>query len=142
MYGAGAGSNGETSNSSITNEARSTCVISGRTDHAPGNPDLVIGSGFSFHNLKAFFGPDASEPDERNEAFERWLIETCSDPDLDETERTRRLLGWESAPHARYCHPREEHLLPLHVCYGMMQRPADAVLELSILDKKASFFVW
>ena len=107
-----------------------------------GDGVLVVGSGFSFHNLKAFFGRDASEPDERNEAFERWLIDTCSDRHLEEAERARRLLAWESAPHARYCHPREEHLLPLHVCYGMMNRPADAVIELNILDKKASFFLW
>jgi 4,5-DOPA dioxygenase extradiol len=107
-----------------------------------GDGVLVIGSGFSFHNLKAFFGSGASQRDERNEAFERWLIETCSDRGLDEAERTRRLLAWESAPHARYCHPREEHLLPLHVCYGMIKRPAEAVVELMILNKKASFFLW
>jgi 4,5-DOPA dioxygenase extradiol len=51
------------------------------------------------------------------------------------------LLYWENAPHARYCHPREEHLLPLHVCYGMTKRAA-AVLELNILNKKASFYLW
>ena len=107
-----------------------------------GDGILVVGSGFSFHNLKAFFSSDASRPDERNEAFERWLIDTCSSPDLDEAERTRRLLRWEDAPHARYCHPREEHLLPLHVCYGMMKRAAAAVIELSILNKKASLYVW
>lgn len=103
---------------------------------------LVIGSGFSFHNLKAFFSAEASRPDERNEAFEHWLIDTCASPGLDEAERTRRLLDWASAPHARYCHPREEHLLPLHVCYGMTKRAAAAVVELSILNKKASFYLW
>ena len=107
-----------------------------------GDRALVIGSGFSFHNMKAFFGSGAGRPDERNEAFERWLIDTCSDRGLDEAERARRLLAWESAPHARYCHPREEHLLPLHVCYGMTKRPAEAVVELTILNKKASFFLW
>lgn len=103
---------------------------------------LVVGSGFSFHNMKAFFSSDASLPDEKNAAFERWLIQTCSDADLDEAERTRRLVAWESAPHARYCHPREEHLLPLHVCYGIAKHAAEAVVELSILNKKASFYVW
>jgi 4,5-DOPA dioxygenase extradiol len=103
---------------------------------------LVIGSGFSFHNLKAFFSPDASRPDERNDAFERWLIETCSSPELDEAARTRRLVHWEEAPHARYCHPREEHLLPLHVCYGMANRVAAAVVEMNILNKRASLYLW
>ena len=102
---------------------------------------LVIGSGFSFHNLKAFFSSDTSQADAGNEAFERWLIDTCSDPGLDESDRAHRLLYWENAPHARYCHPREEHLLPLHVCYGMTKRPA-AALELNILNKKASFYIW
>jgi len=107
-----------------------------------GDGVLVIGSGFSFHNLKAFFSRDASLPDDRNEAFERWLVETCSDRGLKEAERADRLLAWESAPHARYCHPREEHLLPLHVCYGMTKRAAAAVEELRILNKKASFYLW
>lgn len=107
-----------------------------------GDGVLVMGSGFSFHNMKAFFGSGVSQADERNEAFERWLIDTCSDRSLDEAERTCRLLDWESAPHARYCHPREEHLLPLHVCYGVTKRAATAAVELSILDKKASFYLW
>jgi aromatic ring-opening dioxygenase catalytic subunit (LigB family) len=107
-----------------------------------GDGVLVIGSGFSFHNLKAFFSSDASLPDAKNEAFERWLIDTCANPDLDEAERTRRLLAWDGAPHARYCHPREEHLLPLHVCYGIAKRAAAAVVELGILNKRASLYLW
>ena len=107
-----------------------------------GDGVIVIGSGFSFHNLKAFFGSGALQTDQRNEAFEYWLIDTCSGRNLDEAERARRLLTWENAPHARYCHPREEHLLPLHVCYGTVKRPAEVVVELSILHKKASFFLW
>ncbi len=103
---------------------------------------LVIGSGFSFHNLKAFFSPDASRPDEKNEAFERWLIDTCSRPGPGEAERARRLVHWEDAPYARYCHPREEHLLPLHVCYGMVKRAAEAVAEMRIMNKKASIYLW
>jgi len=34
-----------------------------------------------------------------------------------------------SAPHARYCQPREEHLLPLQVCYGIGQPAATTVFE-------------
>jgi len=29
---------------------------------------------------------------------------------------------WQKAPSARYCHPCEEHLLPLHVCLGMSEQ--------------------
>jgi len=103
---------------------------------------LVIGSGFSFHNMKAFFAPSTIETKSMNESFEDWLIETCSDPKLDEIERTNRFVNWENAPFARYCHPREEHLLPLHVCYGVTKRACRDFFDLNILGKKASFYLW
>jgi aromatic ring-opening dioxygenase catalytic subunit (LigB family) len=103
---------------------------------------LVLGSGFSFHNLRAFFGKDALAPDTRNQAFEDWLIDMCTNPSLDEQERTERLVHWDRAPAARYCHPREEHLLPLHVCYGLAKRACSAHCELTIMGKKASTYFW
>ena len=103
---------------------------------------LVVGSGFSFHNLRTFFAPDTPESRSRNEAFEAWLIETCSSPDLAEDERARRLEQWAQAPHARYCHPREEHLLPLHVCYGMAGSACTEHFELDIMNKRASLYLW
>jgi aromatic ring-opening dioxygenase catalytic subunit (LigB family) len=103
---------------------------------------LVIGSGFSFHNMKAFFAPSTIETQFMNESFEHWLIETCSDPELDEIERTNRLLNWENAPSARFCHPREEHLLPLHVCYGVAKRACREFFDLNIIGKKASVYLW
>jgi len=80
---------------------------------------LVIGSGFSFHNLKEFFMPSTKEAKAMNESFEQWLIETCSSSHFTEQEREQRLRNWHAAPAASYCHPRAEHLLPLHVCYGV-----------------------
>lgn len=103
---------------------------------------LVIGSGFSFHNMKEFFAPETQESKAMNETFEAWLVETCSSPDIDERERSQRLIHWEKAPFARYCHPREEHLLPLHVCYGLAQTPCTEHFELQILNKKASMYLW
>jgi aromatic ring-opening dioxygenase catalytic subunit (LigB family) len=103
---------------------------------------MIIGSGFSFHNLRALLPPGPPEPDTQNQAFEDWLIATCSDAALDESERTARLSRWEEAPSARYCHPREEHLLPLHVCYGATKRACSAYAELTIMNKKASTFFW
>nr|WP_252731726.1 hypothetical protein [Psychrosphaera sp. F3M07] len=38
-------------------------------------------------------------------------------------KRDDLLTHWHQAPAARYCQPREEHLLPLHVCYDLAQRP-------------------
>jgi len=103
---------------------------------------LVIGSGFSFHNMKAFFAPSTTETKSMNETFEQWLIETCSNPKIDEIERTNRLVNWQNAPSARYCHPREEHLLPLHVGYGVAKRACREFFDLNILGKKASVYLW
>jgi 4,5-DOPA dioxygenase extradiol len=101
---------------------------------------LVIGSGFSFHNMAAFWG-QAGAPDAANEAFQDWLIETCTGS-LSQSERERRLIAWEQAPSARYCHPREEHLLPLHVCAAMMGGTAELVFDDQILHKRAVAFLW
>ncbi len=102
---------------------------------------LVIGSGFSFHNLRAFFGGEAGAPDPANDAFQDWLIDTCS-VKADETARERQLVQWEKAPSARYCHPREEHLLPVHVCVGMAGRPATVIFDDQILHKRSVAFAW
>ena len=102
---------------------------------------LVIGSGFSFHNMGAFSFGGAAAPDPANEAFQNWLIETCSGA-LTQPERDQRLLEWDKAPSARYCHPREEHLLPLHVCAGMAEGPAKLVFDDKILGKRSVAFLW
>jgi len=103
---------------------------------------LIIGSGFSFHNLRAFFVPATAETRKMNMAFDEWLVETCSSTELDEVAREERLLRWEQAPHARFCHPREEHLLPLHVCYGVAQRVCTEYFRMSIMNRQASMFLW
>jgi aromatic ring-opening dioxygenase catalytic subunit (LigB family) len=103
---------------------------------------MVMGSGFSFHNLKVLMGGDASASDRKNEAFEAWLIETCTSRKFDESTRAQRLIDWEMAPGARYCHPREEHLLPLHVCYGVRKNVCKGHAELKIMGKKSSTYFW
>jgi aromatic ring-opening dioxygenase catalytic subunit (LigB family) len=72
---------------------------------------FIVGSGMSYHNLRAFHSSAAPVSD----AFDAWLRETTS---LDRAERDRRLAHWTSAPAARQAHPREEHLLPLMVAAG------------------------
>lgn len=47
-----------------------------------------------------------------------WLIETCTNSEISDEEREQHLIAWKKVPFARFCHPREEYLLPLHVCYG------------------------
>lgn len=73
---------------------------------------LIVGSGLSYHNLRAF-GPVARQP---SREFDDWLGTTLIDSDPD--ERVRRLHRWESAPSARFAHPAEDHLIPLMVAVG------------------------
>ncbi len=75
---------------------------------------LILGSGMSFHNMRAFAMPRA-EVQAMSRDFDGWLNETIA---MDPAERDRRLTAWETAPSARLCHPREEHLLPLMVVAG------------------------
>ena len=101
---------------------------------------LILGSGMSYHNMQGFSNP--TNIDEGNLAFEQWLNETCTNPELIEEEREKRLLNWSDAPSARYCHPREEHLIPLHVCYGMAQSKAKLVFDGKVMGKKTSAYLW
>ena len=104
---------------------------------------LIVGSGLSFHNMNAF-GPanPASGVDPDNEAFDRWLEAVCTDTSISEAERTSRLVGWSDAPAARYNHPREEHLLPLHVCYGAGGGPATRPFDGRVLEKRVAAYLW
>lgn len=103
---------------------------------------LILGSGFSFHNLPAFFAKQGESADLKNKAFEDWLIETCTSDALTADEREKRLTHWSLAPHARYCHPREEHLLPLHVCFGLTRGKAELTFNGKVLGKNSSAFLW
>ena len=77
---------------------------------------VIIGSGLSYHNLRAF-GPQAKAP---SAAFDGWLDATLAIPDA--TSRADTLAAWETAPAARLAHPREEHLIPLMVAVGAAER--------------------
>lgn len=102
---------------------------------------LVIGSGFSFHNMSAFSWQGNGGTDPANNAFQNWLIQSCT-ASMSQPERETRLIEWEKAPSARYCHPREEHLLPLHVCLGMANKQAKLIFDDQILGKRAVAFLW
>lgn len=103
---------------------------------------LILGSGFSFHNMQALMSKRDDSIEPRNQAFEQWLAQTCSDPAINETEREKRLVEWAQAPHARYCHPREEHLLPLQVCYGVGQGAAETVFQEPVAGFLSSAYQW
>lgn len=75
---------------------------------------LIIGSGLSYHNLHDIFaGGDRAVA--ASEHFDAWLTATV---EADPAERDAGLIGWEAAPDAQACHPREDHLLPLMVAAG------------------------
>ncbi|MFT4048054.1 MAG: class III extradiol ring-cleavage dioxygenase [Solimonas sp.] len=75
---------------------------------------LIVGSGMSFHNMRAYgdprFGPVS-------DTFDAWLTAAV---EAAPAERERRLARWDEAPAARLSHPprAEEHLLPLMVAAG------------------------
>lgn len=76
---------------------------------------LIVGSGLSFHNLRAF-GPSARQP---SEAFDGWLSESLG---AAPEERVRRLVQWDRAPAARIAHPQEDHLIPLLAAVGAAEQ--------------------
>ena len=73
---------------------------------------LVVGSGMSFHNMRARDGSAQARAD----LFDTALTAAVTDPDP--ARRHARLAAWAELPEARYAHPREEHLLPLMVAAG------------------------
>lgn len=102
---------------------------------------LVLGSGSSFHNMQGFFDSSTSAV-RKATRFNNWLQTTLQSSVYSENDRKSRLIDWLNAPDARYAHPREEHLMPLHVCYGVNNRKVDKAISLTVLTKPASMFFW
>lgn len=104
---------------------------------------LILGSGLSFHNMAAFFQPSQANLT-RSSAFDDWLDAALCGEDLSHQARCARLIDWQAAPEARFCHPREEHLLPLHVCLGAAIESEQAQRSYSdiLMGVKVSGFTW
>jgi 4,5-DOPA dioxygenase extradiol len=73
---------------------------------------LIVGSGMSFHNLRERGAHVTAVADE----WDARLTEAVTDPDP--ARRAARVAAWDKLPHARFAHPREEHLLPLMIALG------------------------
>jgi len=90
-------------------------LVTGRALEALREQDvLIIGSGMSFHNMRAYGNPAYGPV---SDAFDTWLTQAVeSNPQ----QRAHLLANWAQAPHARDCHPprAEEHLLPLMTVAG------------------------
>lgn len=93
---------------------------------------MIIGYGFSFHNMSEFMFNGDNIKDSKNDDFQDWLIDVCVNEDSFQTSYDK-LISWENAPNARYCHPREEHLLPLHICYGASQSKVIKIFDDGII---------
>ena len=73
---------------------------------------LILGSGMSYHNLRHLMQRDSDGGTRHiSHDFDAWLQATVAGD-------RQGLAAWRSAPNARACHPREEHLLPLMVVAG------------------------
>ncbi len=73
---------------------------------------FIVGSGDTFHNMRAFWQPGAYE---KSLEFDRWLTGVAtSAPE----KRDAQLQRWSEGPSARFAHPREDHLIPLMVIAG------------------------
>ena len=95
---------------------------------------LLFCAGMSFHNLRALGDPRALAP---SMAFDAWLGDACALPGA---ARAARLAEWETAPAARVCHPRPEHLLPLMVAAGASSAPGTRIYNERVLGTLISGF--
>lgn len=95
---------------------------------------LVLGSGMSFHNLRAYGDPRAEAP---SRAFDDWLGQAAA---LPSDARADELARWSEAPLARFCHPREEHLIPLMVAAGAAEAVGERVYGETVLNGAVSAF--
>ncbi len=75
---------------------------------------LIIGSGMSFHNMRAYGNPQYAPI---SDEFDNWLTQAVQ---AESPLRDQLLAHWDQAPRARDCHPprAEEHLIPLMTVAG------------------------
>ena len=95
---------------------------------------LIIGSGMSYHNLRAF--GDARENQAAAE-FDEWLFAAVTNTPL----RAGAFTNWASAPGALRAHPQPEHLIPLFVAAGAaLEEPAVRDYSDRVFGKAVSGF--
>jgi len=96
---------------------------------------LIIGSGLSYHNLRAFFAASPGDM-EASKAFDAWLNDVT---EQNSEARERALSNWTAAPSARQVHPREEHLLPMMIISGAGgEEPGSAFYKDEVFGKAVS----
>ena len=95
---------------------------------------LILATGMSFHNMRGYGDPRFTAP---SEAFDAWLTRTLG---AGARERDAGLVGWAEAPHARACHPQEEHLIPVMVAAGAGSGPGRRIYSERVLQTALSGF--
>lgn len=95
---------------------------------------LIIGSGMSFHDLKAFGHTRFTGP---SQVFDHWLTSTLMQPG---EVRANLLAEWAEAPGARAAHPEAEHLIPLMVAAGASNAPGEKIYGELVLETAVSAF--
>ena len=83
---------------------------------------LIVGSGFTTHNLRWFRPAEGSDstPPAASAEFDHWAAEAVAAHDVDS------LLDFvDKAPAAREAHPRTEHFAPLFVSLGAAYESGD-----------------
>jgi aromatic ring-opening dioxygenase catalytic subunit (LigB family) len=95
---------------------------------------LILGTGMSFHNLRALGDPRALAPSKQ---FDDWLHTAACAPDH---ERAMALTHWHTAPAAQICHPRQEHLLPLMVAAGASAAAGERIYNEQVMGSMISGF--
>lgn len=100
---------------------------------------VIIGSGLTFHSFAAMRDPDKSQALPRSKVFDDWLNDAILNSD------EAAMVAWEQAPEGRFSHPREEHLLPIHVCFGVAQQAglkAENFYQEELFGLFNSGFIW
>jgi 4,5-DOPA dioxygenase extradiol len=96
---------------------------------------LILGSGLSYHNLPSFFS-SSKEKTDRSIAFDKDLQEAMLYPN-----RRELLLNWDRFSFARFCHPNEDHLMPLIFVAGAADgERCKLVYEDTLMGAKISGF--
>jgi len=104
---------------------------------------LIYGSGMSYHNMRSFM---SGIPSAESALFDQWLNTVLGTGSESQASRRLEVLSkWlELAPHARRCHPREEHLAPLFVVAGAAgnDTPCHQIFSGQVLSQIVSSFAF
>ena len=95
---------------------------------------LIIASGMSFHDLKAFGDRRFTSV---SQTFDRWLTSAIAQP---AGIRADHLVRWDQAPGAHEAHPTAEHLIPLMVAAGASEGPGERIYSEIVLETAISGF--